>query len=321
MSPLKIDAIRHFLCGIAMGAADAVPGISGGTVALVLGIYRRLVDAVSQVSVDAFRLLIKRQWKALAERFDFWFLLLLLAGIACGLLTFVVVLHELIGEADHPASTRPFVYAVFFGAIVASGYLVAKMVRPSNTRHAILCGLLGIGGAAFAWWLTGLPALEAFDSAPNPIVSFLLGSIAICAMILPGISGSYLLLVFGAYHYFSGVPKALAKGEIVLGDLFAFACFALGCLVGLLSFSKLLKWLLHQHEAVTLSVMGGFMIGALRKLWPWQGDEVEAPFANEAVICFALMVAAAVAVLVIDYLARPDVEEQIDGDHASQRAS
>ncbi|PQO30736.1 DUF368 domain-containing protein [Blastopirellula marina] len=321
MGPLKINAIRHFLCGIAMGAADAVPGISGGTVALVLGIYRRLVDAVSQVNVEAFRLLMKRQWRTLAERFDFWFLLVLLCGIACGLLTFVVVLHELIGEADHPASTRPFVYAVFFGAIVASGFLVAKMVRAVSTGHLILCTLGSVGGAAFAWWLTGLPALEAFDSAPNPIVSFLLGSIAICAMILPGISGSYLLLVFGAYHYFSGVPKALAKGEIVLGDLFAFACFALGCLVGLLSFSKVLKWLLHQHEALTLSIMGGFMIGALRKLWPWQGDEVETPFANEAPICFGLMVLAAIVVLVIDYLARPNLDEEIEADHSSQRAS
>lgn len=321
MGPLKIDAIRHFLCGIAMGAADAVPGISGGTVALVLGIYRRLVDAVSQVNVEAFRLIMKRQWRTLAERFDFWFLLVLLCGIACGLLTFVVILHELIGEADHPASTRPFVYAVFFGAIVASGFLVAKMVRTTSTGHLILCSLGAIAGAAFAWWLTGLPALKAFESAPNPIVSFLLGAIAICAMILPGISGSYLLLVFGAYHYFSGVPKALAKGQIVLGDLFAFACFALGCLVGLLSFSKVLKWLLHQHEAITLSIMGGFMIGALRKLWPWQGDEVETPFANEAAICFGLMVLAAIVVLVIDYLARPNLDEEIEADHSSQRAS
>ncbi|MEW4563231.1 DUF368 domain-containing protein [Bremerella sp. JC770] len=321
MAPLKIDAVRHFLCGIAMGAADAVPGISGGTVALVLGIYRRLVDAVSQVNVEAFQLLVKRQWKTLAERFDLWFLLVLLGGIVCGLLTFVVVLHELIGEADHPASTRPLVYAVFFGAIVASGYLVAKMVRPANTGHAILCVILGVGGAVFAWWLTGLPALQAFEEAPNPIVSFLLGAIAICAMILPGISGSYLLLVFGAYHYFSGVPKALVKGEIVLGDLFVFACFAIGCLFGLLSFSKLLKWLLHQHEAVTLAVMGGFMIGALRKLWPWQGDEVETPLANEAAICVGLMVVAAIVVLVIDYLARPNVEEQIEADHSNQRAS
>ncbi|MBA2114058.1 DUF368 domain-containing protein [Bremerella alba] len=321
MAPLKINGIRHFLCGIAMGAADAVPGISGGTVALVLGIYRRLVDAVSQVNVEAFQLLWKRQWRTLAERFDFWFLLVLLGGIACGLLTFVVILHELIGEAGHPASTRPLVYAVFFGAIVASGFLVGKMVRPANANHAILCVILASVGAAFAWWLTGLPALEAFSSAPSPFISFLLGAIAICAMILPGLSGSYLLLVFGAYHYFSGVPKALAKGQIVVGDLFAFVCFAVGCLVGLLSFSKVLKWLLHQHEAVTLSVMGGFMIGALRKLWPWQGDEVETPFANESAICFGLMVLAAIVVIVIDFLARPNVEEQIEADHSSQRAS
>ncbi|GAA4434469.1 DUF368 domain-containing protein [Bremerella cremea] len=311
MKLLKIDAIRHFLCGIAMGAADAVPGISGGTVALVLGIYRRLVDAVSQVNVDAVKQLRDRQWKTLATRFDIWFLLCLLAGIACGLLTFVVLLHELIGEADHPATTRPFVYAVFYGAIVASGYLVAKMVKPKDTGHMVLCIGLAIGGAAFAWWLTGLPALKAFDSAPNPIVSFLLGAIAICAMILPGISGSFLLLVFGAYHYFSGVPKALLKGQLVWEDLVAFSVFAVGCLVGLLSFSKLLRWMLHHHEAVTLSLMGGFMMGALRKLWPWQIDNVPSPYAAEVPICIGLMFAAAVVVVVVDYLARPNVEEQI----------
>lgn len=312
MSDSRINAIRHFLCGLAMGAADAVPGISGGTVALVLGIYRRLVDAISQVNVEAFTLLRKRQWKTLAERFDLWFLLALGGGIVCGLLTFVVLLHELIGEPDHPARTQPLVYATFFGAIAASGYLVTRMIHPKNTQHAILCIVLAVAGGAFAYWLTGLPAFDEFTTAPNPIISFLLGAIAICAMILPGISGSYLLLVFGAYHYFSGVPKALAKGQLVMGDLFAFACFALGCLVGLLSFSKLLKWLLHQHEAITLSLMGGFMIGALRKLWPWQPDApIENPISNETAICFTLMIVAAIVVVAVDFIARPKAEDPL----------
>lgn len=312
MSDSRINAIRHFLCGLAMGAADAVPGISGGTVALVLGIYRRLVDAISQVNVEAFTLLRKRQWKTLAERFDLWFLLALGGGIVCGLLTFVVLLHELIGEPDHPARTQPLVYATFFGAIAASGYLVTRMIHPKNTQHAILCIVLAVAGGAFAYWLTGLPAFDEFTTAPNPIISFLLGAIAICAMILPGISGSYLLLVFGAYHYFSGVPKALAKGQLVMGDLFAFACFAIGCLVGLLSFSKLLKWLLHQHEAITLSLMGGFMIGALRKLWPWQPDApIENPISNETAICFTLMIVAAIVVVAVDFIARPKAEDPL----------
>ncbi len=312
MDDPRINSIRHFFCGLAMGAADAVPGISGGTVALVLGIYRRLVDAISQVNVEAITLLRKREWKTLAERFDLWFLLALLGGIVCGLLTFVVILHELIGEPGHPARTQPLVYATFFGAIAASGYLVTRMIHPKNTPHAMLCVALAIVGGGFAYWLTGLPALDEFTSAPNPLVSFLLGAIAICAMILPGISGSYLLLIFGAYHYFSGVPKALAKGQLVMGDLFAFACFAIGCLVGLLSFSKLLKWLLHQHEAVTLSLMGGFMIGALRKLWPWQPDApVENPFPHETTSCIMLMIVAAVVVIAIDYVARPKAEDPL----------
>lgn len=294
-----------------MGAADAVPGISGGTVALVLGIYRRLVDAVSQVNLTALKQIKERQWQTLAKRFDIWFLIWLLAGIGCGLLVFVTILHELIGEANHPATTKPFVYAVFFGAIIASGFLVAKMVRPKSIEHTFMCVGLAILGAAFAYWLTSLRAVEAFESAPNPIVSFALGAIAICAMILPGISGSYLLLVLGAYQYFSGIPKALLKGHLVWPDLFAFACFALGCVSGLLTFSKFLKWLLHRYEAATLSVMGGFMIGAVYKLWPWQPDNVESPYQYETPICYGLMIFAAILVLVVDRLARPDLDEQL----------
>ncbi|RCS47626.1 DUF368 domain-containing protein [Bremerella cremea] len=312
MSEPRINSVRHFLCGLAMGAADAVPGISGGTVALVLGIYRRLVDAISQVNGQTFHLLRKRDWKALAERFDIWFLLALLAGVACGILTFVTILHDLIGEPDHPARTKPLVYATFFGAIAGSGYLVTRMIHPKNRQHLVLCIVLAIVGGGFAYWLTSLPALNDFTTAPNPLVSFLLGAIAICAMILPGISGSYLLLILGAYHYFSGIPKAMAKGQLVMEDVFAFACFALGCLFGLLSFSKFLKWLLHQHEAATLSLMGGFMIGALKKLWPWdESAPVENPYPHETISCFALMVLAAAVVIAIDYIARPKAADPL----------
>lgn len=305
----RISAIQHFFCGLAIGAADAVPGISGGTVALILGIYRRLVEAISQVNLEAFRLLRERQWRSLAQRFDAGFLAMLLAGILCGLLTFISIMHELIGEPDHPAATRPFVYAIFFGAIAGSSYLVARMIHTTGRRHTQVCIAGAMVGALFAWWLTGLPALEAFSTAPNPLVSFLLGAIAISAMILPGISGSYLLLIFGAYHYYSGIPKNLAKGHIFWPDIWTAACFAVGCLVGLLTFSKILKWLLREHEAITLAVMGGFMIGALRKLWPWQGDEIEPPLSYEPALCILLMIAAAITVIVIDLIARPKIKE------------
>jgi len=288
-----------------MGAADAVPGISGGTVALILGIYQRLINAISRVGKEAVVLLKTRRWKSLAEFLDLKFLVCLAPGILSGLLVFVVLLHELIGEPDHPAWTRPFIYAIFFGAIAGSTYLVGKMVQFRNQGHAFACVALAVAGAIFAWWLTGLPALEGFTSAPNLMICFLLGSIAISAMILPGISGSYLLLVFGAYHYFSGIPKAILKGKLVFADLIAFAAFALGCLIGLLGFSRVLKWLLRKYHSATLAVMGGFMVGALRKLWPWQGDEVEPAQAMEFPICIVLIVASAVAILAIDHFARP----------------
>ncbi len=304
MASSRMAAIRHFFCGVLMGAADAVPGISGGTVALILGIYRRLVSAISQVNRQTLQMLLRREWSQLAETFDLRFLAILLGGIVCGLLTFVVVLHELIGEPERPAVTRPFVYAVFFGAIAGSGVVVGRMVRPANRQHAGVCAAAAIAGAWFAWWLTGLPALDEFSSAPNPLLSFLLGVIAISAMILPGLSGSYLLLIFGAYHYYSGIPKVLGRGEITVPDLAACVCFVAGCVVGILTFSKFLRWLLLRYEAMTLAVMGGFMIGALRKLWPWQGDEVEPPVPYESIFCVLLMVAAAALVLGVDYWTR-----------------
>ncbi|MEX1039695.1 MAG: DUF368 domain-containing protein, partial [Pirellulaceae bacterium] len=264
------ETIHHLLSGLAMGAADAVPGVSGGTVALIMGVYRRLVTAISQVNLEAWEELRRRDWPGLAKRFDLRFLLTLGSGIAVGLLTFLTLLHELIGPAEDPAPTRPYVYALFFGAICGSTVLVARLAQPASTSQATRFGLLGAAGAALAYGLTELEQLDAFSSAPHPLFSFLLGAVAISAMILPGLSGSYLLLIFGAYTYFSGIPKAIRKGELVPEDVVAFGLFALGCLVGLLSFAKVLRWLLKHYEGATMAVMGGFMLGAVKQVWPWQ---------------------------------------------------
>lgn len=286
-----------------MGAADAVPGVSGGTVALIMGVYRRLVTAISQVNLEAWAELRRGNWSGLAKRFDLRFLLTLGIGIAVGLLTFLTLLHELIGPAEEPAATRPYVYALFFGAICGSTLLVARLVKPTGAGQSTRFGLLGAAGAACAFWLTEQDQLDAFSSAPHPLFSFLLGAVAISAMILPGLSGSYLLLIFGAYTYFSGIPKAILKGQLVPEDLVAFCLFALGCLVGLLSFSKVLRWLLTHHDGATMAVMGGFMLGAVKQVWPWE-DQRWGSTPIETIACLGLILLAAAGVLLVDWLVR-----------------
>lgn len=299
--PALRDAARHAGCGFVMGAADAIPGVSGGTVALVLGIYRRLVAAISHFDAVSIRLLLKREWRELARRIDFFFLLALGCGIVAGLGTFILLIHELI-EPESPA--RPYTYAVFFGAITASSWLVMKLIDAKSPEQKGICVLLGLCGAGVAFLLTGPRVFPDVQEAPNLAFTFVCGMIAICAMILPGISGSYLLLILGMYRYLSGIPKALLKGEAAGADLVQFVVFALGCVIGLIAFSKFLRWLLHRFEPETMALMCGFMIGALRALWPWrEGDAFLGPPSTGALLgCAALAILTAVAVCGADYL-------------------
>ncbi|TWT38766.1 DUF368 domain-containing protein [Blastopirellula retiformator] len=294
-------ALRHIGCGFVMGAADAIPGVSGGTVALVLGIYRRLVAAISHFDAQSVKLLFARKWRELARRTDLFFLIALGGGILFGLGTFILLIHELI-EPESPA--RPYTYAVFFGAIVASSWLVMKLIDPPTKRSQAICWALGLLGAAIAFALTGPQVFPDVHEAPPLWFTFVCGMIAICAMILPGISGSYLLLILGMYHFLSGIPKALLKGEAVSADVVQFAVFAVGCVIGILSFSKVLRWLLHCYEPQTMALMCGFMIGALRALWPWRDEAafLGLPSIGGLLGCVALAILAAVAVCGADYL-------------------
>ncbi|MFI4874371.1 MAG: DUF368 domain-containing protein [Blastopirellula sp. JB062] len=301
-------AARHWGCGLLMGAADAIPGVSGGTVALVLGIYRRLVAAISHFDAEAVQLLLKRQWRALAQRIDFFFLLALGGGVVVGLATFIILIHELIADGN-PA--RPYAYAIFFGAIAASSWLVMKLIDAQTTNLRIVSALLGLGGALFAYWLTGLETLEEVHAAPHLGFTFCCGMVAISAMILPGISGSYILLILGMYHYLSGIPKSLLKGEAVSAELVQFFVFAIGCAVGLIAFSKFLRWLLYRYEPQTMALMCGFMVGAMRKLWPWADQPTIFPASGgELIGCAAAAIVAALVVCGADYLT--GAEKKID---------
>lgn len=248
---------KHFFCGFTMGLADSVPGISGGTVALILGIYERLVTAISRCDAEFFKLVFTGKWLRAAKHIDLLFLVVLLAGIGCGIACFShVVLHllenQLIGT-----------FAVFFGLILASAIFV---FRTLHTRG--VPALLGIlAGAAFGYWVVGLDALGGSLALPYVFFS---GVVAICAMILPGISGSYILIILGEYHIILERVRSVASFKFVTEDLMILATFAMGCALGLILFSKALKWLLKHYHNVTLAVMCGCMIGSIRSLWPFQ---------------------------------------------------
>ncbi|MDX1635326.1 MAG: DUF368 domain-containing protein [Marinobacter sp.] len=232
-----------------MGAADIVPGVSGGTIAFITGIYFRLLDAINQVPVAFWRHLCRGRPVAFWQACDGTFLATLLAGI----LFSVVSLASLITYAleTHPVPLWSF----FFGLILASVWHVAREIRD---RRAWLL-LAGAVGFVFAWWVTSLTTVE---TTPTAWVLFGSGAVAICAMILPGISGSFILVVLGMY-----APVLEALRELALMKL---AIFSAGCVVGLLSIARLLTWAVQRHHDLVLAVLTGVMIGSLNKVWPWK---------------------------------------------------
>ncbi|WP_338403812.1 DUF368 domain-containing protein [Cellulosimicrobium arenosum] len=244
-----------------VGAAESVPGISGGTIALVVGLYDDLIDAAGQVLHAARELvggLARRRGIAPAARawraVDWPLIVPVLLGMAVVLLaslSFVAPLLE-----SHPVPVR----SVFFGMIVVS---IAVPLRLMPARFRVLDGVLLVVAAAAGFWLTSLPPGQVDD--PSLWLVFLAAAVAINALVLPGVSGSFILLAMGLY-----VPVQEAIHD---RDLAFVGAFALGALIGLASFVKLLQWLLHQHRQGTMAVLAGLMVGSLRALWPWQSDD------------------------------------------------
>ena len=254
-----MQVVRGFL----MGSADIIPGVSGGTIALILGIYARLVTAISHFDAHLVRLFVQRQWQAAAAHVDLRFLVTLALGILSGIVCLASLVLYLLTEQ------RSYTLAVFFGLILASSLIVARMVRPHTSAQLWgSCGL-ALAAALFAFWLVGLQQLGFRDSLGY---FFLCGAVAICAMILPGISGAYILWLLGAYETVAGIIHNLAHFEVTANEVLTLAVFATGCAVGLISFSKLLRWLLASAHMVTMAVLGGFMVGSLRLMWPFQND-------------------------------------------------
>jgi putative membrane protein len=245
--------------GFLMGGADIIPGVSGGTVALVLGIYERLVTAISRFDMQFLALVRRKEFLAAGAHSDLQFLGALLAGIGTGIVGLASLMHYLM---EHQ---QQHTLAAFFGLILASSYVVAAMIKGWSQRSWLIAG----AAAAFAFWLVGcVPAVAPEGNA----YVVLTGMIAICAMILPGISGAFIMLIMGKYHDITGILRSLAHFDISGSGVVTLLAFMIGAAVGLLSFSKVLHWLLDRYQAATMAALCGFMLGSLRKIWPFKKD-------------------------------------------------
>ncbi|MFA0086862.1 DUF368 domain-containing protein [Vibrio sp. 10N.261.51.F12] len=244
-----MNYLTTFLKGMAMGAADVVPGVSGGTVAFITGIYDMLLESIRRVNPSLFGIWRRDGFKAAFNHINGFFLIALFGGI----LTSILTLAKFISWAleTHPVP----VWSFFFGLILVSVYHMLKQVE-QRTLSRFLCLVLGV---VFAYTITVLQPLQ---MDPTHLNIFLAGMIAICAMILPGISGSFILLILGMYGPVLGAVKGL--------QLDIMALFAFGCLIGLLSFSHVLSWLLKRFRDFALVFLTGLMLGTLPKLWPWK---------------------------------------------------
>ncbi len=232
-----------------MGAADVVPGVSGGTIALITGIYQRLILSIQSIDHKAVKTLFTKGPVAAWNQVNGTFLLSLLVGIAISVLSLVNLIHYFLD--NHPI----LIWSFFFGLILASAFVVGKQVKSWNVGP-IFSLLLGAG---IAFWVSISTPAE----TPNDLwFIFLSGSIAICAMILPGISGSFILLLLRKYEFITG-----AIGDLDFKVIFTFGA---GAIVGLTSFSHLLGWLFKKFHDITIAVLTGFMIGSLNVVWPWK---------------------------------------------------
>ncbi len=249
-SAREMSAGGVFLRGMAMGAADIVPGVSGGTVALITGIYDRLLVALSSVNAQTVGFLFTGQWRNLSLQIDARFLLLLLAGMATSVFLFANIIHLLMRSYPLP------LWSLFFGLVLASIYVLGREERVISSGFGIWGFCLG-AGVAIAIGLA--PGAGFFSGGPG---FFFAGLLAICAMILPGISGSFILLLLGMY-----APVITAVTTL---DMPLLGLFSLGCLLGLLLFSKALTWVLSSRRQATMAVLIGFLAGSLVTLWPWQ---------------------------------------------------
>lgn len=243
------DGILLFAKGIAMGAADVVPGVSGGTIAFITGIYERLIGAIKNIPANV-PLFFKGQFKSFWKEIDGTFLVCLVAGIATSLFSLAHLMTYLL---DHQPV---LLWSFFFGLVLASTVFVGKDVA-WNWKTALTFVVFTL----LAFFITS-PENTPLNSTNAYWYIFLCGAIAICAMILPGISGSFILVLLGQYYFILGALKEL--------DVPVLLVFLAGALIGIISFSHILSWLFKHVKMLTLAALTGFMFGSLNKIWPWK---------------------------------------------------
>ncbi|CAL2087130.1 Membrane protein [Tenacibaculum sp. 190524A02b] len=244
------DYVVIGLKGIAMGAADVVPGVSGGTIAFISGIYEELLTSISNINLKLLKTLRKEGFKKAWKQLNGNFLASLFIGIFISVLSLAKAIAWLLD--NHPI----LLWSFFFGLVLASVIYIAKQI----TKWNLLSVMLIILGTVLAYYITTLNPMVTESS--SPLFLFLAGALAICAMILPGISGSFILVLLGAYK-----PILTAVNN---RDMTTIATVGVGTIVGLLSFSRILKWLFNNYKNYTLAALTGFIIGSLNKIWPWK---------------------------------------------------
>lgn len=283
-----------------MGIADIIPGVSGGTIAFITGIYDELISAIKSLNLDAVSRLIRLDLFGFISALHARFLFFIFLGIGLALVGMSRIMNHLM--VQYPV----YVWSLFFGLIGASIFVVGRKIEGADFS----CLAAGVAGAVFSYFLVGaIPVTTPEDL----LFVFFCGSLAICAMILPGISGAFILLILGKYEFVTGALRNPFFSENAL----VLAVFICGAAAGVIVFSRILSWLLANWHSLAISVLTGFMLGAMRKVWPWKevlesrviGHKVRvlaernvlpAGFDSEFFLAVALMIAGAAAVLILD---------------------
>ena len=242
--------------GACMGAADVIPGVSGGTIAFIMGIYDEFVGSIARIDSEAVKLLIKGRIREFWKHINGAFLLSIVAGIGVSVVALAGLMQLLL--SDFPIQT----WAFFFGLIVASSIFILRGISEWRVRDRLLLVLGCVLGVVIC-------TLSPTQTPDALWFIFLSGAIAICAMVLPGISGSFILLILSKYQYIMERITEIVSGVNLGTNILIMAVFMLGCVVGILTFSKFLHWMLARWHKETLIVLAGFIIGSLVKVWPW----------------------------------------------------
>lgn len=267
--------IGYVLRGLAMGAADVVPGVSGGTIAFITGIYDKLIGSLNSIDHIAIKLFFTGKWKAFAEHINLGFLVALFSGILVAVISLAKIITYML--AEYPEG----VWSFFFGLVAASAVVIGGQL-PRNDWKVWLTFIVGTVVALI------IVNASLITTPDTPLFSFFAGCIAIVAMILPGISGSFILVILNKYAHILGIvsslPEAIkavlnglkeggvseALNQINAYQLWDLVAFALGCVVGLITFAKVLNWLFNNYRNITMALLTGFMVGSLWKVWPWK---------------------------------------------------